>query len=183
MLVLVVGPSGAGKDTLLATARTALAEDTRFRFVRRAITRPADAGGEPHEAVTEADFSARVAAGGFALHWQAHGLRYGIPADIGDDLKQGRVAVANLSRAMIAEAAARFRVRVIEITAPPALLAARLAARGREDADDLARRLARTIELPLPVEREVILNDGPVDLGAARLVAALIRAASGAPPA
>ncbi|MEJ1977251.1 MAG: phosphonate metabolism protein/1,5-bisphosphokinase (PRPP-forming) PhnN [Acetobacteraceae bacterium] len=183
MLVLVVGPSGAGKDTLLAAARASLGEDRRFRFVRRVITRPADAGGEPHESVTEAEFAARVAAGGFALTWRAHGLQYGIPADITADLDQGRVVVANLSRAVIAEAAERFRVRVVEITAPAALLAQRLAARGREDADDLARRLARAITLKLPVERETILNDGTVEDGARLLVAALTRAASGAPPA
>ncbi len=183
MLVLVVGPSGAGKDTLMACARSVLGEDRRFRFVRRAITRPTDAGGEPHEAVTDAEFAARLAAGRFALHWRAHGLQYGIPADIADDLEQRRVVVANLSRAVIPEAAERFRVRVVEITAPPALLARRLAERGREDADDLARRLARAITLPLPVERETILNDSTVEAGTARLVAALNRAASGAPPA
>lgn len=183
MLVLVVGPSGAGKDTLLAGARSALGEDGRFRFVRRAITRPAEAGGEPHESVTEAEFDERLAAGRFALHWRAHGLQYGIPTDIADDLAQGRVVVANLSRAVIAEAAQQFRVRVVEVTAPPDLLARRLAARGREDADDLARRLARAIALPLPVERETIMNDSTVEDGTARLVAALNRAASGAPPA
>ena len=81
MLVLVVGPSGAGKDTLLEAARQALADDPRFRFVRRVITRPADAGGEAHEAVTAEEFAARE----FALQWQAHGLSYGIPADAIED--------------------------------------------------------------------------------------------------
>src|SRR5580692_8194818 len=94
MLVLVVGPSGAGKDTLLDAARRAVADDPRFRFVRRVITRPAEAGGEAHEAVTDAEFATRD----FALAWQAHGLRYGIPADIAADLQSGRVLVANSSR-------------------------------------------------------------------------------------
>src|SRR5579863_6477078 len=129
MLVLVVGPSGAGKDTLLDAAKQALAGDPRFYFVRRVITRPADAGGEAHEAVTDEEFARRD----FALQWQAHGLRYGIPADA---LSDNRVAVANVSRTVIAEAVQRFAARVIEITASPAVLAARLGARGREDAAD-----------------------------------------------
>src|SRR6516165_1390213 len=101
MLVLVVGPSGAGKDTLIEAARLALADDPRFRFVRRVITRPADAGGEAHEAVSEAEFAARD----FTLQWQAHGLRYGIPAAVIDDVGLEQVVVANVSRTVVAEAA------------------------------------------------------------------------------
>ena len=44
MLVLVVGPSGAGKDTLLDAAKQALADNGRFHFVRRVVTRPAGRG-------------------------------------------------------------------------------------------------------------------------------------------
>lgn len=173
MLVLVVGPSGAGKDTLLDFARAALAGEERIRFVRRVITRPVEAGGEPHEPVTEAEFARREAAGGFAIVWRAHGLRYGIPADISLDIDAGRVVVANISRALVADAATRFTARVIEITAPPDLLARRLAARGREDAVDVARRLSRAIVLPVPVPRDVIMNDGTVEQGGRRLVALL----------
>src|ERR1700753_2364228 len=110
MLILVVGPSGAGKDTVLGLARRTLAGDRRFRFVRRVITRPESAGGEDHEPVSEVEFARR----GFALQWQAHGLHYGIPLDIVDDLARGIVVVANVSRAIVAAAADRFTVRVIE---------------------------------------------------------------------
>ena len=82
------------------------------RFVRRVITRPADAGGEAHEAVTEEEFAARE----FMFQWQARGFRYGIPADA---INGRRVAVANVSRTVVAEAARRFPVRVIEVTASP----------------------------------------------------------------
>jgi phosphonate metabolism protein PhnN/1,5-bisphosphokinase (PRPP-forming) len=176
MLVLVVGPSGAGKDTLLNAARRALAGDARFRFVRRVITRQADPGGEDHEPATEAEFATRD----FALQWQAHGLRYGIPADIAGDLASGVVVVANVSRAVIDEAAARFPVRVIEVTAPPQVLAERLAARGRETAANIAARLARAVPLPGNVEVETVLNDAAPEIGTERFLAALNRAASDA---
>ena len=179
VLILVVGPSGAGKDALLAAAREAYAGEARFRFVRRAITRPAEAGGEPHEAVTEAVFATR----GFALSWRAHGLAYGIPADIAADLAAGRVVVANVSRTVIAEAARRFPVRVIAVTAPPDVLAARLAARGREDAAGTARRLVRAVGLPAEVPIETMANDATLAEGVTRFLAALSRAAADAPPA
>ncbi|MBY0329457.1 MAG: phosphonate metabolism protein/1,5-bisphosphokinase (PRPP-forming) PhnN [Acetobacteraceae bacterium] len=176
-LVAVVGPSGAGKDTLLDGARAALAGDARFRFVQRAITRPAEAGGEAHRGVTAADFAVEQAAGGFALDWAAHGLRYGIPRDIEADLAAGRVVVANLSRAVLAEAGARYPLLVLEITAPPAVLAARLAARGREDAAAVGERLARMAPVPPGLAVRRIVNDGAVDAGVAQVVAALREAA------
>lgn len=183
MLVLIVGPSGVGKDALLLAARDLLADDHRFRFVRRIVTRPPGMVGEEYDSLTEQEFALQRESGGFALAWRAHGLHYGVPSDITLDLAQGRVAVVNVSRAVVAEAAQRFPVQVVEIRAPADLIARRLAARGREDAVDMARRLARQIELPLPVEREVVVNDGTVAEGARRLVAALTRAAEAAPPA
>ena len=173
MLILVVGPSGAGKDTLLDAAREALPE---VRFVRRVITRPADAGGEAHEAVTDAEFDRRA----FALQWGAHGLRYGVPADIADDLAAGRVVIANVSRGVILDAAAKFPVHVVEVTAPANVLAARLAARGRESAADVAARVARSVPLPDGVAVTRVMNDGSVADGIARFLSAITQAVAGA---
>ena len=177
MLVVVVGPSGAGKDTLMALARTALAGDDRFVFARREITRPQDAGGEEHIAVTPEEFAARRAAGAYALSWEAHGLGYGIPAAT---IAPGRVTIANISRARIAEAAQKFATMVLEITAPPAVLAARLAARGRETGEDIAARLARDVPLPHGVPVIRVMNDRSAEQGAAEVLAALSRAAESA---
>ena len=182
MLVLVVGPSGAGKDTLLAGAQAELGADARFRFVRRDITRPLEAGGEVHRAVSVAQFEAVREAGGYALSWGAHGLLYGIPADIGADVAAGVVVVANVSRGVIAEAEGRFQVMVLEITAPAAMLAARLAARGREVAGDIAARLARRVEVPAGMEVVEVVNDGSVAAGVGRVLAALSRAAGSVRP-
>ncbi len=181
LLILIVGPSGAGKDTLINGVRKALGEQAPIRFVRRVITRPVELGEEAHEPTSEKAFLRAQEAGEFALSWRAHGLYYGIPADITLDLAQGRLVVANVSRAVVAEAAKQYPVAVVEISAPADVLARRLAARGRDDAVDVARRLSRAIELPLPVERQRIVNDGTVEQGVRKLLAA-IRSLAGATP-
>ncbi len=174
MLILIAGPSGAGKDTLLLAVRGLLAGDARVRFVRREITRPATPGGEDHLPVDRATFEARRDAGLYALWWEAHGLAYGIARDIEADLARGVVVVASVSRAVIAAAARRYPVRVVEITAPREVLAARLAARGREGAEDVARRLDRSVTFPAGIELVTVMNDGTVAEGAAKLLQALL---------
>ncbi len=174
MLFLVVGPSGAGKDTLLGLAREALAGDPRVRFVRRVITRPAGVGDEGHESVDRMAFERRRDAGGFALWWAAHGLLYGIPIDIEDDLRRGRIVVASVSRAVLKWAVSAYSGRALEVSAPPEKLAERLLARGREGAEDIARRLAREVPLDPGLDVIRIVNDGTPEEGAARMVAALL---------
>ena len=181
MLILIVGPSGAGKDTLLNGVRDSVhaieGEHGGMRFVRRIITRPGDLGEEEHESVSEQEFELREQAGDFALSWRAHGLRYGVPSDIAFDVARGRVVIANVSRAVVAEGAAKFPVAVIEITATREILEARLQDRGREDAADVARRLARDIEVPLPVTRLRVVNDRSKEAGTSALLAAIREAA------
>lgn len=161
-------------------AAHALAGDARFAFARRAITRRA--AEEDHESLSEAAFRARQAQGDFALSWQAHGLSYGIPRAALAPLDRGALVIANVSRGVVAEAEARFAVTVIEITAPVALRAARLAARGREDEAAIAARLARGAPAAvLPPGRLTIVNDGSVAEGVARLLAALHSLAANAP--
>jgi ribose 1,5-bisphosphokinase len=172
MLVLVVGPSGAGKDTLLDAVRARLAGQDRIRFARREITRPATPGGEDHVAIDVAHFIQTRDAGGYALWWEAHGLAYGIGAEILEELAAGRTVVASVSRAIVLDAASRFAVKVVEITAPPDVLATRLATRGREGVDDIMRRLQRQVGLPDHVPYVTVMNDSTIDEGARRLLEA-----------
>jgi ribose 1,5-bisphosphokinase len=146
-VVAVVGPSGVGKDSVMAAVAAA---DPGFGVVRRVITREAGAGGEAFEAVGAAEFAARRAAGDFALDWEAHGLSYGIPAAIDAQRLGARGVLVNLSRSVLHRAQSRFGgVIVLALEADPQVLASRLAARGREGAEDRARRLARA-GFPLP---------------------------------
>lgn len=178
-LFLVVGPSGVGKDTLIDAARAALAADRRFAFARRAITREADAGGEAHEAITSAAFAAAAGAGAFAVSWSAHGLSYGIRHAALAPLAAGRNVVVNASRRAIpAFRAAAGRVVVLAVTAPPDVVRARLEARGREDAAEVAARLARDVPLAGVPDVAEVDNGGDVGTGQAAFLAALYAAAN-----
>lgn len=168
-LIAVVGPSGAGKDTLMAMA---CAARPNLCAARRVITRPSEAGGEDFEGVTEQEFARRRDAGDFALHWRAHGLGYGIPQD---QLRGADLVLFNASRAALPQALAQFpALTVLLVTAPAGVLAARLAGRGRETADDQARRLQRAaFAMPEGVAFREIVNDGTPAQGLARFLAAL----------
>jgi ribose 1,5-bisphosphokinase len=171
-LFFVVGASGVGKDTLLAGA---VAADPGLHWARRVITRPEAAGGEPFEGVSIGTFEARLLRGDFALHWQAHGLRYGVPLAELSPLAEGRDVLVNGSRGALAQVMAAFPdLVVILITAPVAVLVTRLAARGREEPADIAARLMRA-DLGLPSEVPVITvcNDASPAEGVAQLLRAI----------
>lgn len=160
-LLLVVGPSGAGKDRLISAAKAQLASRHDIYFSRREITRPATAGSEDHIAVSETDFTDRQAEGRYFLSWRAHGLGYGIPSEVAARLLAGIDVVANVSRSVIKQAAERYpRTEVVLISASRDVLAARLCVRGREAAQDIERRLDQA-DKPLPHPADwAILNDG-----------------------
>jgi thymidine phosphorylase len=170
----VVGPSGAGKDTLIDGVRTALA-GRGYVFARRVITRPAGAIGEDHEAETPEGFARREAAGDFLLAWKAHGLDYGLPATLLGALAEGAHVVANGSRAMVAALAERVPgMVVVEVSAPYELVAQRIASRGRETPEEVLARLARQVDpLPAGLLRQRVVNDGSLAQGVARFVQVL----------
>ena len=123
-LIVVLGPSGSGKDTLMSYARNAFDENAGVLFVRRAITRPADAGSEDHLAMTDTQFDEAIDRGAFSLTWAANGLRYGLPRSIEAHLGAGNMAVVNGSRGAWAVIRQVFPSAVaVEIRVEPATLA------------------------------------------------------------
>lgn len=179
-LVLVVGPSGAGKDTLIAAAQAALGGDGRFVFPRRVVTRTAVAELEDHDSLGHDDFEAARRSGRFALDWEAHGLRYGLPGSIEPALAAGKIVVANVSRRVIPDAVRKYaRARVVLITAEAGIRARRLAGRGRESPHDVEARLKREgAAVPKGIAPIVIDNSGALEGGIAAIVAALRRIAT-----
>lgn len=144
VFVPVVGPSGAGKDSLISFAQRQLGSHANIIFARRVVTRPVDPALEAHDTLDEAAFLTAEAGGQFALSWRSHGLCYGIPASIDEAIRAGGVVVANLSRGAVEAATQRYaHVVPVLVTISAEVLAARLIARGRETEQEIAQRITR----------------------------------------
>ena len=169
-LVLVVGPSGAGKDTLIGGARAALSDDPAVVFPRRTVTRAATPF-EDHDTMSPEEFRRAVAAEKFALWWDAHGHSYGIPASVDGDIRAGRAVVCNVSRTIVGFARHRYTSAVVvQVTAPAHVLAARLAQRQRDSDGNLDQRMAR-VPTGAEIEADVVIrNVGRPEVGVRRLL-------------
>ena len=172
-LVLVVGPSGAGKDTLLNLARAACAGDRTIVFPRRIVTREASPS-EDNRYFDSRAFRTALAQGEFAVDWEAHGHCYALPRGIDDDIRAGRAVVANVSRTVLqAMRRAYADVVVVEITAPPEVLAERLSMRGRGSDGAIEPRLRRNIDAATAAPDVTILNVGDTGPNARQLLAVI----------
>jgi len=172
-LVLVVGPSGAGKDTLLNLARAACAGDHAIVFPRRIVTREASPS-EDNRQLDPQSFQMALARGEFAVHWEAHGHCYALPRGIDDDIRAGCTVVANVSRTVLqAMRRAYADVIVVEITAPPEVLAERLCIRARGSDGAIEPRLRRNIDPASTAPDITIRNVGDTGPHARQLLAAI----------
>ena len=172
-LVLVVGPSGAGKDTLLSLARADCADDGNIVFPQRVITREASAS-EENEEVSLGTFQEALVRGGYAMHWEAHGHCYALSQAINDEIRLGRTVVANVSRTVIGNMRRVYAdVVVVSITAPPDVLAERIAMRARSSDGRLESRLRRAVEDASAEPDVTIINTGCAEYHARQLVRAI----------
>jgi len=160
-LYLVVGPSGAGKDSLIDGAKAAMAGKGNCIFPRRYITRPAEAGGEDHIPVSQDMFLNLLERGEMLLDWHAHNLRYGVPQAVEKHLRQGRNVVVNVSRTVVDQARAELSpVEILYITVSDDVLAQRLRDRGRESKRDIAKRITRAREYVIEGDDVHIIDNG-----------------------
>jgi len=169
-LILVVGPSGAGKDTLLGLAKAACAEDRGIVFPRRVITRQASAS-EDNEEVSLGTFQEALTRSEYAMHWEAHGHCYALSRAIDDEIRAGHTVVANVSRTIVAAMRGAYaNVLVVSITAPPNVLAERLAMRGRGSDGRIEHRLHRTVDEAAAAPDVTIVNTSSADYHARQFV-------------
>lgn len=168
--VLVVGPSGAGKDTLIAGTKAGCSETPTIVFPRRVVTRPATEA-EDHDSLKDTAFDCAVKNGAFAFWWQAHGLKYGIPRTADDDVRAGRTVICNVSRRIAADVRARYaRVDAVLVTAPAEILTARLSGRSRDTDGSLVERIKRNDAFTEFRTDYVIENIGAPDLAVRTLL-------------
>lgn len=176
-LFYLIGPSGAGKDSMIQHARQRCGS-APVHFAHRYITRPATAGGEHHVALSPAEFARLREAGAFALHWSGNGLEYGIGIEIETWLAAGLNVVVNGSRAYLGEAAQRFpELCPVLVEVAEEVLAERLMARGRETPAKIRARIDRNRALPPPDHSAlvVIRNDGELAAAGEALLDLLTR--------
>ena len=178
-LVVILGPSGSGKDSLLSHAREQLGTRRDIRFIRRAITRPAHEESEDFLSLTEEAFEASAQSGRFCFHWRANGLRYGLPDSMKGFIADGGLAVVNGSRAAYPEMGAIFPcLRSVLVRVDGSVLRERLRLRGREDVAEIEARITRAEAYLDAIEPDAVIdNSGPLEASGDAFVAYLKKTA------
>ncbi len=182
MFVCLVGPSGAGKDTLLRLVKIKLAAQPGFIFPCRRVTRTASPH-EDHLVLTETAYLEGIRTERFALAWRAHGLGYAIDHDVLPALAAGHIVTCNVSRDAIAAAKLHFpRIATVLVTASADILATRLHARGRETSAGIDERLIRNREFSENLAADFVVDNSGDAATAATHLASILQKLAAAPP-
>ena len=143
-LILIVGNSGSGKDSIMNGVKEKFPSDSKMLYLaQRFITRrPSDT--EDNFVVTPEDFKKMSLQGKFALEWHIYGLDYGVPIDIDDWLEDGHIVLVNVSRTIVKKAREIYKnIKVIFIEVPFEFTLKRIKDRGRESGERLEERIQR----------------------------------------
>jgi guanylate kinase len=179
-VVVITGPSGVGKGTLIRALRE---RHPRLALSVSATTRPPRPGeheGIDYHFLTPDEFEARVAAEEFAEHARYSGHRYGtLRSEVDRSVEAGRPVVLELEVQGARQIRAAMPDAVAVFIAPPSrdALRERLSARGTDTTEQVRLRL-ETADAELAAQPEfahVVIND---DLGRAiEELDAIVRAA------
>lgn len=164
MLLVLAGPSGAGKGTL---GECLLLNDPSFQFSVSATTRKPrsyEVEGKHYFFVSEEAFEDMAARGAFLEHATVHGHRYGTPRlYVEEKLSQGINVLLDIDVQGACAVMKAMPEAVSVFILPPSYeeLARRLVTRNTDDPDEIQRRLcnARGEIERMGVFRYAIVND------------------------
>lgn len=156
-LVYFMGPSGAGKDSLMQWLAQHPPPGQRLHVARRIVTRPAP----DDEATDPVTFERLRDKGALALHWSANGWHYGVRREHLQPLFDGAWVLVSGSRAHWPTAQGLYPgLTGVYVHAPAEVLLERIRARGRETDDEVRARIERAAALPEPEGVVRVCNDG-----------------------
>ncbi len=166
MLLILSGPSGAGKGTL---GKLLLQEDESFCFSVSATTRAMREGEEPdvdYHFVDDRRFDELIEQNAFLEYADVHGKRYGtLRGDVEHRLSQGRNVLLDIDVQGAAMVMARMPDAVSVFILPPSFeeLRKRLLGRGTETPEAVETRLrnARSEVRMMSMYQYVLVNDVP----------------------
>ncbi|MBC8210616.1 MAG: ribose 1,5-bisphosphokinase [Gammaproteobacteria bacterium] len=165
-LYFLVGPSGAGKDTLLRELKKNQYAETQPLVAHRYITRDPREGDENHVELCPFDFNRRLEAGLFLFNWESHGYQYAIGREVKKWVKSGHNVIINGSREYFPVAREILPALVpIWISVSEQILRQRLISRGRETAEQIEQRILRNRQLESlrPKHCVLINNDQSIE--------------------
>jgi guanylate kinase len=162
--VVITGPSGVGKGTLIRSLRERMPE---LELSVSATTRPPRAGetdGVDYHFLAPEEFARRVEAGDFVEHADYAGARYGtLRSELQTRTTGGSPVVLEIELQGARQVRASLPSAVQVFIAPPSLeaLRARLIGRGTDEPEQIEARL-RTAEREVAAQDEfahVVVND------------------------
>ena len=165
-LIVITGPSGVGKGTLIRRLRNAMPDVEMSVSATTRAPRPGETDGVDYHFLTDAEFDAAVEAGEFLEHATYSGHRYGTLRSEVETRDAPVVLEIEVQGSRQVRKASPDAVLVFIAPPDPSALEERLQQRGTDSPEAVARRL-ETARSELAAQDEfqhVIVND---ELGAA----------------
>lgn len=174
-LVVLSGPSGVGKGTVISRIRQRYPQLWLSVSVTTRWPRPGEVDGKEYHFVDEAEFAHMVARGEFLEHATYAGHHYGTPRQpVEERLARGEHALLEVELHGARQVRASMPEALLIFLAPPSWveLERRLVSRGTEEADVVARRLAiARDELSHESEFDQVVVNDDAQVAADRVVA------------
>jgi len=177
ILVIISGPSGVGKDTIIEALRRR-SHDPEYHYVVTSTTRmmrPGEINGVDYWFVDRATFAAQRAAGEFLEANKVHGNWYGTPrSQVREALAEGRDVILKIDVQGAQVVKEKIPGALLVFLIPPSLedLFQRLRSRATETADELElRQRNAAIELARQEDYDYVVTNetGEVERTAERI--------------